>query len=72
MKQNIDVFDFALDEEVRAEIMKLDKSSSLFFDYTTFEFVEYFDDISSKIFKVAFYIHLSVYLFKLIIIHSLK
>ena len=58
MKQNIDVFDFALDEEVRAEIMKLDKSSSLFFDYTNFEFVEYFDDISSKIFKVAFYIYI--------------
>ena len=58
MKQNIDVFDFALDEEVRAEIMKLDKSSSLFFDYTYSEFVEYFDDISSKIFKVAFYIYI--------------
>ena len=58
MKQNIDVFDFALDEEVRAEIMKLDKSSSLFFDYTDSEFVEYFDDISSKIFKVAFYIYI--------------
>ena len=58
MKQNIDVFDFALDEEVRAEIMKLDKSSSLFFDYTYSEFVEYFVDISSKIFKVAFYIYI--------------
>ena len=58
MKQNSDVFDFAVDEEVRAEIMKLDKSSSLFFDYTYSEFVEYFVDISSKIFKVAFYIYI--------------
>ena len=48
MAENIDVFDFALDEEDMVEIMKLDKSSSLFFDYTDPEIVEYFDDISSK------------------------
>ena len=45
MAENIDVFDFALDEEDMLEIMKLDKSSSLFFDHADPEIVEWFDEM---------------------------
>ena len=45
MAENIDVFDFALDEEDMLEIMKLDTSSSLFFDHTDPEIVEWFDEM---------------------------
>ena len=37
--------DFALDEEDMLEIMKLDKSSSLFFDHTNPDIVEWFDEM---------------------------
>jgi 2,5-diketo-D-gluconate reductase A len=45
MAENIDIFDFALDEEDMLEIMKLDKSSSLFFDHTNPDIVEWFDEM---------------------------
>ena len=45
MSENIDVFDFALDEEDMLEIMKLDTSSSLFFDHKDPEIVEWFDEM---------------------------
>ncbi len=45
MAENIDVFDFALDEEDMLEIMELDTSSSLFFDHADPEIVEWFDEM---------------------------
>lgn len=45
MAENIDVFDFALDEEDMLEIMSLDKSESVFFDHTDPETVEWFDEL---------------------------
>lgn len=45
MVENIDVFDFALDEDDMLEIMELDKSESLFFDHTNPEMVECFDEM---------------------------
>ena len=45
MMENIDVFDFALDEEDMFEIMKLDKSESMFFDHQDPEMVEWFDEM---------------------------
>jgi len=45
MAENIDVFDFALDEEDMLEIMSLDKSESMFFDHTDPEMVEWFDEV---------------------------
>ncbi len=45
MVENIDVFDFALDEEDMLEIMNLDKSESMFFDHTDPEIVEWFDEM---------------------------
>ena len=45
MEENIDVFDFALDEEDMREIMKLDKSESMFFDHADPEMVEWFDEM---------------------------
>ena len=45
MAENIDVFDFALDEDDMLEIMKLDTSPSLFFDHTNPEMVEWFDEM---------------------------
>ena len=45
MAENIDVFDFVLDEEDMLEIMKLDNSSSMFFDHADPEIVEWFDEM---------------------------
>ena len=45
MAENFDVFDFVLDEEDMQEIMKLDNSSSLFFDHADPEMVEWFDEM---------------------------
>lgn len=45
MVENIDVFDFTLDEEDMLEIMNLDKSESMFFDHTDPEIVEWFDEM---------------------------
>lgn len=45
MAENIDVFDFALDEEDMLEIMNLDSASSLFFDHADPEIVEWFDEM---------------------------
>ena len=45
MAENIDVFDFVLDEEDMLEIMNLDTSSSLFFDHADPEMVEWFDEM---------------------------
>jgi 2,5-diketo-D-gluconate reductase A len=45
MAENIDVFDFALDEQDMLEIMSLDKSESMFFDHTDPEMVEWFDEM---------------------------
>mgnify|MGYP003296450917 CR=1 FL=1 len=45
MAENIDVFDFALDEDDMLEIMSLDKSESMFFDHTDPETVEWFDEM---------------------------
>ncbi len=45
MAENIDVFDFALDEEDMLEIMELDKSKSMFLDHRDPETVESFDEI---------------------------
>ena len=45
MAENIDVFDFVLDEEDMCEIKKLDNSSSLFFDHADPEMVEWFDEM---------------------------
>nr|WP_295000831.1 aldo/keto reductase [uncultured Methanobrevibacter sp.] len=43
MVENIDIFDFALDDEDMFEIMSLDKSESMFHDYLNPEVVEWFD-----------------------------
>ena len=43
MVENIDIFDFALDDEDMFEIMSLDKSESMFHDYRNPEVVEWFD-----------------------------
>jgi len=45
MAENIDVFDFALDEQDMLEIMSLDKSEGMFFDHTDPEMVEWFDEM---------------------------
>lgn len=45
MAENLDVFDFALDEDDMLKIMELDNSSSLFFDHGDPEIVEWFDDM---------------------------
>ena len=45
MAENFDVFDFVLDEDDMSQIMKLDQSSSLFFDHTEPEMVEWFDEM---------------------------
>ncbi len=45
MAENIDVFDFALDDEDMLEIRELDKSESMFFDHMDPETVESFDEI---------------------------
>lgn len=45
MEENIDVFDFVLDEEDMVEIMTLDQSSSMFFDHAKPEMVEWFDEM---------------------------
>lgn len=45
MEENINVFDFVLDEEDMIEIMELDKSSSMFFDHADPEMVEWFDEM---------------------------
>lgn len=43
--ENFNVFDFTLSEEDMDEIKKLDSSSSLFFDHTNPEMVEWFDEM---------------------------
>ena len=48
MAENIDVFDFALDDEDMLEIMELDKSESMFFDHMDPETVESFDEIGGN------------------------
>ena len=45
MAENIDIFDFALDENDMIEIMKLDKSKSMFFNHDDPEVIECFDEI---------------------------
>ena len=45
MAENIDVFDFALDEDDMLDIMKLGRAESLFFDYRNPETVERFDEM---------------------------
>lgn len=45
MAENFDVFDFVLDEDDMGQIMKLDQSSSLFFDHAEPEMVEWFDEM---------------------------
>ncbi|WP_458453896.1 hypothetical protein [Methanobrevibacter sp.] len=45
MLENIDVFDFALDEEDMLEIMTLDTSESMFFNHDDSHVVEWFDKI---------------------------
>lgn len=56
MAENIDVFDFALDEEDMLEIMSLDKRKSMFFNHYDPEIVECFDEIVevTKINKIKF------------------
>jgi len=51
MEENIDVFDFVLDEEDMLEIMNLDKSESLFFNHQDPEVVELFNDLVGAIKK---------------------
>ena len=46
MAENLNIFDFALDEEDMMEIMELDNGETLFFNYQNPEVVERFDDIS--------------------------
>ncbi|MFM5882494.1 2,5-diketo-D-gluconate reductase A [Methanobrevibacter gottschalkii] len=46
MAENIDIFDFALDEEDMMEIMNLDNGETLFFNHQNPEVVERFEDIS--------------------------
>ena len=45
MEENIDIFDFVLDEEDMEEIKTLDTSSSMFFDHKNPEMVEWFDEM---------------------------
>ena len=45
MAENIDVFDFALDEDDMMDIMQLDKSESIFLDFRNPETVELFDEM---------------------------
>ena len=45
MAENIDVFDFALDEDDMIDIMQLDKSESIFLDFRNPETVELFDEM---------------------------
>lgn len=45
MAENIDIFDFALDEEDMMKIMELDENESLFFNHQSPEVVERFNDI---------------------------
>ena len=45
MMENIDVFDFALDEEDLIQIKELDTSASLFFSHQDPEMVEWFDEM---------------------------
>lgn len=45
MQENIDVFDFVLDEEDMLKIKELDNSNSLFFDHADPEMVEWFDEM---------------------------
>ena len=45
MAENIDVFDFALDEDDMFEIMGLDTSQSMFFKHDDPEIVEWFDEM---------------------------
>lgn len=45
MAENIDVFNFVLDEEDMLEIMELDTSESLFFSHQNPEMVEWFDEM---------------------------
>lgn len=51
MEENIDVFDFVLDEDDMLEIMNLDKSESLFFNHQDPEVVELFNDLVGAIKK---------------------
>lgn len=51
MEENIDVFDFVLDEEDMLEIINLDKSESLFFNHQDPEVVELFNDLVGAIKK---------------------
>lgn len=46
MAENLNIFDFALDEEDMMEIMELDNGETLFFNHQNPEVVERFDDIS--------------------------
>ena len=46
MAENLNIFDFALDEEDMMEIMELDNGETLFFNHQNPEVVEWFDDIS--------------------------
>ena len=45
-QDNLNIFDFALDEEDMMEIMELDNGETLFFNHQNPEVVERFDDIS--------------------------
>ena len=45
MEENINVFDFVLDDEDIMEIMSLDNSESMFFDFRDPEMVEWFDEM---------------------------
>lgn len=51
MEENIDIFDFVLDEDDMLEIMNLDKSESLFFNHQDPEVVELFNDLVGAIKK---------------------
>ena len=45
MEENINVFDFVLDDEDIMEIMSLDNSESMSFDFRDPEMVEWFDEM---------------------------